>query len=298
MKILAILVLYQQPAAESVAFQTLTQALSGNNELHNCIDIYLYDNSSVAQPVPSIPSIRLFYQHDASNGGLVAAYKSALQHALADEYLWLLLLDQDTELSGDFLSALLVAVNRLNEDQQIAAIVPKLAFQGKILSPFQLTWFGQRTLSSEFEGATLSPITAFNSGAAFRVDFLKFIDDFGSTFWLDYLDYRLFHAVASAGKAVFVLPIQLQHALSLTNHKEYMSHFRYQNYLSAEAAFTRKYRSRLTYAILPVKLVARAIKHIFLRRDSWYAKETIRRALRETICLMRFPFHISTHPDQ
>jgi GT2 family glycosyltransferase len=298
MKLQAVLVLYQQSAADSIAFQTLTQALTSNTELRDCIDIFLYDNSPVAQPVPSMPRLKLSYQHDISNGGLAAAYKSALQHALAVGNSWLLLLDQDTQLSADFLSVLLTAITQLEENQQIVAVVPKLAFQGKILSPFQLTTFGQRTLSMNFEGVSLHPITAFNSGATFRVDFLKFIDNFDSAFWLDYLDYWLFYTVAASGKAVFVLPIQLQHALSLVDRKQYMSHFRYQNYLSAEAAFTRKYRSRLTYAMLPVRWMARVVKHIFLRRDSWYAKETIRHALCEAICLMKSSFRISADSDQ
>jgi GT2 family glycosyltransferase len=298
MKLQAVLVLYQQLAGDSVAFQTLVQALTGNNELRDCIDIFLYDNSSNAQHVPSIPLVKLSYQHDTYNGGLAAAYKSALRHALVMGNPWLLLLDQDTQLSENFLLTLLTAIDQQNGNKQIAAIVPKLVFQNKILSPFRLTWFGQRTVSSEFAGVPIFPITAFNSGAAFRVDFLKYLDDFDSTFWLDYLDYRLFHAVASTGKVALVLPIQLQHALSLIDSKQYMSHFRYRNYLSAEAAFTRIYRSRLAYAILLVRLVARSMKHILGCRDSWYAKETICHALREAIYFIRSFVRKDTHPNQ
>ena len=76
------------------------------------------------------------YVHDPSNGGLASAYNFALARAESEEREWLLLLDQDTSLTREFLFELLEAANSFARFSfEVAAIVPKLLVNGIVYSP-------------------------------------------------------------------------------------------------------------------------------------------------------------------
>ena len=68
----------------------------------------------------------IHYVHDPSNGGLASAYNFALARAESEEREWLLLLDQDTSPTREFIVELLEAAASLHARPDVAAIVPKL----------------------------------------------------------------------------------------------------------------------------------------------------------------------------
>src|SRR5687768_2304439 len=102
--ILAVLVLYQTSALQSPTLASLCQAVAQCG-VERRFELLIYDNSASPSPLPAIP-IPLTYLHDPANGGLVAAYNTALQLAQRGRNEWLLLLDQDTVLTGDYLNTL------------------------------------------------------------------------------------------------------------------------------------------------------------------------------------------------
>ena len=59
-------------------------------------------------------SFPIHYVHDPSNGGLAPAYNFALEHAESEGREWLLLFDQDTSLTVDFLVELVTLATTLH----------------------------------------------------------------------------------------------------------------------------------------------------------------------------------------
>ena len=161
------------------------------------------------------------YVHDPANGGLAAAYNYALALAEQEGHAWLLLLDQDTTLTSEFLSELILCSQKLLTQNKVGAIVPKLIVQGKIQSPaehfidYLRHQFSRelKTFDAGTEGLQQGRISAYNSGSTLRVSALRAIGGFPSEFWLDYLDHAVFHALCARGYQVYILRAVLAHEL-------------------------------------------------------------------------------------
>ncbi len=98
--ILSVIVLYNCELAQSLSFSSLLQIVNANPELAKHLSLILYDNSPQPQSHATSAGFPTCYIHDPSNGGLAAAYNFALARAESEEREWLLLLDQDTTLTG------------------------------------------------------------------------------------------------------------------------------------------------------------------------------------------------------
>ena len=133
--ILAILVLYNRELAQSQSGSSLLRILNDSPELAKHFSLVLYDNSPQPQTPEIAASYPICYVHDPSNGGLASAYNFALQRAESEEREWLLLLDQDTSLTPEFVLELVQATASLHARPEVAAIVPKLRVNSRIDSP-------------------------------------------------------------------------------------------------------------------------------------------------------------------
>jgi GT2 family glycosyltransferase len=223
--ILAVVVLYNCELSQSQSVSSLFQILNGNPELAKHFSLLLYDNS----PQPQIHEISadfpLRYVHDPSNGGLASAYNFALVRAESEEREWLLLLDQDTLPTREFLVELLEATSNLHSQHEVAAIVPKLLVQGKIDSPAahffeQMRRQFQRprqAMSQNVVGVQQQHLCSYNSGSTLRVSALRSIGGFPAEYWLDFMDHAVFHALFVSGYRMYVLLATLVHDSSYSD---------------------------------------------------------------------------------
>ena len=179
------------------------QILNDSPELAKHFSLILYDNSAQPQRPEIATSYPVCYIHDPSNGGLVSAYNFALQRAESEEREWLLLLDQDTSLTPEFVLELVRATGSLQSRSEVAAIVPKLQVNGRIDSP-AADFFDQmrrqflrpeQAITQATVGIQEQSLCSYNSGSALRVTALRSIGGFPSEFWLDFLDHAVFHAL-------------------------------------------------------------------------------------------------------
>src|SRR5271163_1430995 len=122
--ILAIVVLYQRAPSESEAFSSLIRILNADSEAAKFFSLILYDNSPQPHHQERSVGFPFSYKHDPSNGGLVPAYNHALRRAEEMGSQWLLLLDQDTVLTLEFLEELIACAKALQTRPEIASIVP------------------------------------------------------------------------------------------------------------------------------------------------------------------------------
>jgi GT2 family glycosyltransferase len=248
--ITAIVVLYQRAADQSPALQSLLRFLRSRTEPDTSIRIIVYDNSPQSQAKPTAMSPNVTYYAAAQNGGLAPAYNLALTQAIKQGHEWLLLLDQDTELTNAYFQELLALAESLSSNQSVAAVVPKLAWNGKVHSPEEHL-FDQ--LRSQFEhrdhGVNLSAsgiqahrLVAYNSGALMRVSALQAIGGFPADFWLDFLDHAVFHMFAAQSWYIYIMESMLAHPLAHTNRHE-VPLWRERNVLSAQTLFVTRFGS-------------------------------------------------------
>ena len=220
--ITAVLVLYGQSPSQSAALSSLLDAVARRPAAAKRISLFLYDNSPQAHAAPQGGVLEMHYVHDPENAGLARAYNAALARAQAEGSTWLLLLDQDTRLSAEYLAELLDAADALEASTDVGAIVPKLWAGKRLYSPdAPFLWQIRRQFASEHyavkeevTGTLPRPLTAYNSGAALRVSALEKIGGFPEDFWLDYLDHAIFQQLHLHGYRVWVMRTVLQQNLS------------------------------------------------------------------------------------
>ena len=117
MKLLICIVLYNQKVNESNAFRELSEQ-NANIFPH----FYLYDNSSYPNTInPTAPN--LYYTHNPKNPGLSVAFNHAAKYALDNGFEWLLLSDQDTYFSVDFLQRMKQATTEYPSISLFAPII-------------------------------------------------------------------------------------------------------------------------------------------------------------------------------
>jgi GT2 family glycosyltransferase len=257
--ILAVAVVYNCEFFKSHSISSLFQILNENPELAKHFSLVLYDNSPLPQTLAMPAVFPTHYVHDPSNGGLASAYNFALARAETEERKWLLLLDQDTSLTRDFLFELLDAVNTLQTSPSVAAIVPKLLVNGSVYSP-AIPFFQQlrrqflrplKPVGENVVGVSQQPMCSYNSGSTFRVSALRSVGGFPPEFWLDFLDHAVFHALFAAGRHIYVLHATLVHESSYSDLGS-MPIWRLHNVLMAQTLYVKKsgnFIDRLLYRI-------------------------------------------------
>jgi GT2 family glycosyltransferase len=285
--ILAVIVVYNCEFSASKSASSLLQILKESPELARHFSLVLYDNSAQPQSPPTSDDFAIHYVHDASNGGLAAAYNFALARAEAEEREWLLLFDQDTSPTREFLRELVAATGSLHEQARVAAIVPKLVVRGKVLSPTvhfidQLRRQYKRSeqvVSPDVSGMQQGRLGGYNSAATLRVSALRSILGFPREFWLDYLDHTVFHTLFVKGYRTYVMHATLAHDSS---HAEIESvpTWRMHNVLLAQTLFVKQsgnFFDQLLYRIWLLRY-SRTLRRLCKDPQVW--KETALQALR------------------
>jgi GT2 family glycosyltransferase len=257
--ILVVIVLYKRAPSESQSFCSLLQILRADQDLARHFSLILYDNSPQRHNFEEAIDFPLLYEHDPANAGLPAAYNFALARAQEQQHQWLLLLDQDTTPTLDFLKELLATTTSLNTQQEVASIVPKLLVDGKIFSPAahfidQVRRQYRRSnlaVSHDSVGIQQERLVAYNSGATLRVSALCSIGGFPNEFWLDYLDHAIFHALSVRGYRMYIMRTELEHESSQATLSK-VPVWRQRNLLLAQTLFAKQtgnFFDRLLYRI-------------------------------------------------
>src|ERR1700723_2627604 len=124
------------PLSESPRLRGLCAALSSEPDLAQSYTVMIWDNSPHAITNPQLP-IPFLYHHSKVNLGVSSAYNGAMEYALEHGHPWMLLLDQDTQITSEFLLAMLRHGLNLLPRQEIAAIAPTVRAGRIVISPTQ-----------------------------------------------------------------------------------------------------------------------------------------------------------------
>lgn len=189
-QVLVVLVIYETNIAESVAYRSLTQALT---VARSSTTLFIYDNSSLLQQPPRHGLWSVHYFHDPSNPGVSKAYNEGFRLAMKKNMKWLLLVDQDT----------FFPPNSFDEYFRVALkhsiVVPTLRDKLGIVSPLKF-YFGGGQREKSFENKPVLKLSDFlfhNSGLLISTEAFEKAGGYDENLPLDFSDfafvYRLRH---------------------------------------------------------------------------------------------------------
>jgi len=274
--LLAVIVLYKTAVQASMSYKTLLAAARHINPAQTKFHLLIIDNSPCAPPPHELPPW-VWYESTRHNPGLAAAYNCALDLALAEGFDWIVTLDQDTDLQSNFLARIEEIAESVRSSPQIAAIVPQLIGDGKMLSPLRFrlgafpAWY-----PPGFTGTPDHKVFAFNSGAVLRVSALRQMGGYDPRFWLDYSDTRLFCQLGKFGKRVMIAgDLQLRHNFSMLDKEKRMSAERYRELLATEAALWDMEMNWLGGVERTIRLIGRYIRHLADNDQPEFRRETM-----------------------
>jgi GT2 family glycosyltransferase len=218
------------------------------------------DNTPYEQTVP-VDFAGSFYR-DISNPGLVKWYNLALGKAEKSGMPWILLLDQDTTVTAQYIKEVVLRTSEMEEKNDVAAIIPKLVQNGVVCSPLTPpTYRHPRPFDRNFTGIAALRLHVFNSGSVLRVSALREAGGFPEDFPLDYLDHATFATLQSRGGRLFVLQSTLDHELSSTKVRKTDPRYveRHRRILVAERRFYKRYGSLQERVYRRVRLLRGAL---------------------------------------
>ena len=251
------IVLYRMRPEDSPAYHTLMAANSRLDAQAEAVTILLYDNTPNGLVPQDLPP-HVLYVPGERNDGIAGAYNYALRWATRQHFVWMLTLDQDTQLPPDFLLRTRALAIQLNEVNEVGAIVPHLLSRGRLLSPVRIRPWGVTYLRRHTAGFAAGEVHAFNSASLFRVRALMQIDGCHPGFWLDYQDAYLYTKLHRCGRKIYIAEdLDVEHDLSLLSESRPMGEERFRNFLQAESAYCDLYRGRIGELFLTGRLLGR-----------------------------------------
>lgn len=259
MGILAVMVRYKLPLSASDTMVGMEGALAGDPLLRSDYHFLVWDNSP-DELLTGRP--RCFeYVHSERNLGVSGAFNHAMEYAAGRGHEWMLLLDQDTKITADFLRTMLRWSRELEGRPDIALIAPTVRVGKMVVSPRRQLFNRHRAYSETSPVVAGGEAFAINSGCLIRVAWLKEIGGFSNDFWLDYSDMYVCHQIyMRGGKLWRATDARLEHDMSVMDYDRLMSPWRYTNFSRAESAFNDLYKGRLENAVQNLRLLVRAIK--------------------------------------
>lgn len=266
MNSLFVIVLYNTPLSKCESYASLIQSLTNIDFNYS---ILIYDNSPLKQLDIQLDT-SCSYQHNPNNPGTAAAYNYALSQIPKSNDTWLILLDQDTQVTTEFIVQGYNKQKKLSN--KIVTMVPRIYSNSRQISPTKsntLQTIHHPILSS---GTFKDNLTAIASGTWIRSSFLHSINGFNPLFSLDYLDHWLFFEIFSQKKEVLVLDTILSHDLSVLSMNQ-VSLERYRSILRSERLYYSKYQKNL-HGRYKAQLLLRFFKQLFTVRNKKIAFES------------------------
>jgi GT2 family glycosyltransferase len=273
MQIVIVVVLYKRSPAQSQTINSLAAALDRNPELLHSFRVFIWDNSPIAMLEPALP-FPSDYRHSGRNLGTSGAYNHAMEFAESLGSLWLLLFDQDTTVSQEFLPRMLEYGKRLQGESEIGAVVGFIYSHGALVSPRRLRRFNRiEQIPSTFQGIHKQKAYAVNSATLLRVSALREIGGYSDDFWLDLSDVYIFQAMHRKGKYMYVAgDVRVEHSIASMDFDKEMSPERYRNFMAAESAYVDLYSSPLERIAQLFRLFVRTIRQYRHYENKTFAK--------------------------
>lgn len=197
-----IIVLYKCNLNSSEAFVSIKASLKLQNEQAY---LYIYDNSSVKQIINETDPVWMdvTYIHDVSNPGLGIAYNSGVQIATKLEIDWVVLLDQDTQFSKDYIEKLNKGIAKFESIKLFAPII-KLS-NGDNFSPTRYRFKRGNPVKMHAGFQLLKKYSPVNSGLAININAFNKAGGYNENIKLDFADFQFIEKFRIQNQYFFLL---------------------------------------------------------------------------------------------
>jgi rhamnosyltransferase len=203
---LTIVVLYKISVKGSASLFTLNKAAVIANRT---IEVLVYDNSpkpdsDINNSLSCYSNIIINYVSDTSNKGLSYAYNYGANLAREKNYNWLLLLDQDTRVSSEYLN---IIYKEVPQNPLIKLFCPKLYLKdGSLFSPCRYFFKRGFQLKEIKEGInSLKQLSPVNSGMLISTDAFFEAGGYNEKVKLDFSDFQFIERFKRKYDNFFVL---------------------------------------------------------------------------------------------
>lgn len=208
-EVLFAMTVYRLQVSECKAWTCLERALSPHGLR---AELFIYDNSPVAQVPPHTIHLKTHYQHDSSNPGISAAYNAAFRTAMNTRKKWLLFLDQDTQLDAN---AIIQYVEAVNANPSHSLFAPMVMDSRGALSPFQFK-NGKGIRVNRFSSAflPLHEFRAINSGLLVTCELFSKAGGYEESIALDFSDIAFLEKVKPICDSICLVKANLRQEFS------------------------------------------------------------------------------------
>lgn len=234
-----VVVLHGVDPSDSVALTSLSTHLRDDDP----VSVVVQDNSERPEgDATTIPHVEAVFARP-DNPGLADAYRTAAQHFSSRGTAWMVLLDQDSQVTREYLDEVL-AVTRgvVDVPPSVSVLVPRLVDSGRQLSPHGRVRLRARPLATT-AGLVAGFSTHLNSGSVVRLAAVRRAGGFPEQYPLDYLDHALSSRLREGGGRAWLLRSTLEHRLSLLDRRT-LSATRLASILDAEQRYHVEFGSR------------------------------------------------------
>ncbi len=275
MELLAVVVLYKRSPQQSQTIQSLIQVFQRNPALNAPVGVLLWDNSPAPLRVAGLP-FSFDLRSAGRNVGTSGAYNYAMEFAESLRCPWLLLLDQDTTVSEDFLLRMVGYSEKFRDAPEIATVVPFIFSHGVLVSPRRLRSFNRvQQIPVTFSGLCKDKAYAVNSATLMRVTALREVGGYSDEFWLDLSDVYVFQALHRQGKYMYIAgDLRLEHSIASMDFDKEMSPERYRNFMAAESAYIDLYLSPLERSAQLLRLLVRTVRQYRRYKNKIFSRIT------------------------
>lgn len=275
-EIFIIIVLYKTRLEDSKTLETLSKAFTEN------VNLMVFDNSPERQYTNDsfvFEKFNIQYFHDGSNPGLSFAYNQALELAEKVNAKWLLLLDQDTSFTKEYINEIKnLAIDTFSKD--IVLIVPRVISlkDNQIIAPTKMTVGGICRPLLLNSGVVSTSISGINSGTLLNISFMNSINGFCTKYSLDMLDHWYFREIIRRDKSIYLMESTIKQDLSVFgNFEENVSISRYKQLLNAESIFINE-AGFISLLVFKFRLIFRLFKQLKYKNREYY-KVTLQKVL-------------------
>ncbi len=254
--------------------ESLNSLLKYIGKLEVPYNILIINNSPEIQLEES-PLYTIFTPNE--NLMLAKAYNVAMSTAKKNGHEWMMLLDQDTTLTEQYIER----VNNVFKDKiedTVASIVPIVKYiDGKEqISPgtYSPAWGTVNIKMLKPCIVSNKCVAAINSCSVVRVAAIESIGGFSEMFPLDGLDTAYYFQFYKQGWLVQVIDATIFQNLSVLDYKNSMNERRYKSILKSERDLAQMMGNKALIA-LKLRYIVRIIKQIIDKNKRKYLKDTI-----------------------
>ena len=261
--VFVVIVLYGKEPQDCFPLQFL---LANGHSFFSDYELLVYNNFN---QINILPKNNYQVINVPENNFLSGAYNCALEQAVKSQKKWLLLLDQDAELTIDYLQEL-TRIFDMDTPENLGAIIPQIKSKNSFISPkiyFPLTGTHFFKKSIKKTGIYGKCFSAINSGAILDVETINEIGGFSSKYPLDGLDFWYFYQLHKRKKYVYVMSAVLEHNLSVFDYQT-VDILRYKSILDSELRFCSEL-GRTAVFCWKLKIPLRAIKRLCSKNSNY-----------------------------